>query len=131
MSHHAYLHQLQRDAERVSRSSPTTCGITTVRRPSAGSACRPWWTSSPRTSCAPCRGSARPGDEHSRSTCRAAHHRAPHPARMEAQSPRIGLDTAVHAEVSSEDFDTRSHRTIAVMSEYDTLPGIGHGSGTT
>ena len=48
---------------------------------------------------------------------------------IEAQSPAFGLDTAVHAEVSSEDFDTRSHRTIAVMSEYDALPGIGHGCG--
>lgn len=48
---------------------------------------------------------------------------------IEAQSPAFGLDTAVHAEVSSEDFDPRSHRTIAVMSEYDALPGIGHGCG--
>ena len=48
---------------------------------------------------------------------------------IEAQSPAFGLDTAVHAEVSSEDFDPRFHRTIAVMSEYDALPGIGHGCG--
>ncbi|RLZ03402.1 amidohydrolase [Kocuria tytonicola] len=46
-----------------------------------------------------------------------------------AQSPIFGLDTAIRAEVASSDFDPRQHRTIAVMSEYDALPGIGHGCG--
>lgn len=46
-----------------------------------------------------------------------------------AQSPVHGLDTAVRAELESEDFDPGRHRTIAVMSEYDALPGIGHGCG--
>ncbi|RKQ35411.1 amidohydrolase [Kocuria tytonis] len=48
---------------------------------------------------------------------------------IEAQSPAFGLDTAVHAEIASQDFDPEHHRTIAVMSEYDALPGIGHGCG--
>lgn len=48
---------------------------------------------------------------------------------VEARSPAFGLNTAVHAEVASEDFDPQRHRTVAVLSEYDALPGIGHGCG--
>ncbi|WP_144941262.1 M20 family metallopeptidase [Kocuria salsicia] len=46
-----------------------------------------------------------------------------------AQCPAHGLDTAVRAELESEGFDPARHRTIALMSEYDALPGIGHGCG--
>ncbi|WP_333485371.1 amidohydrolase [Kocuria marina] len=46
-----------------------------------------------------------------------------------AENPAFGLDTAIRAEVTSEDFDPACHRTIAIMSEYDALPGIGHGCG--
>lgn len=46
-----------------------------------------------------------------------------------AQCPAHGLDTAVRAELESEGFDPARHRTIALMSEYDALPRIGHGCG--
>ena len=46
-----------------------------------------------------------------------------------AESPVFGLDTALRAEIASDDFDPAQHRTVAVMSEYDALPGIGHGCG--
>ena len=41
--------------------------------------------------------------------------------------PRVGvhgLDTAVRAEVGSD-----TGRTIAILAEYDALPGIGHACG--
>lgn len=40
-----------------------------------------------------------------------------------------GVETALRAEWASEDFDPAQHPTIAVMSEYDALPGIGHACG--
>ena len=46
-----------------------------------------------------------------------------------AENPAFGLDTAIRAEIASNDFDPQHHRTIAIMSEYDALPGIGHGCG--
>lgn len=49
--------------------------------------------------------------------------------RIAAENPAFGLATAIRAEITSEDFDPQRHRTIAVMSEYDALPGIGHGCG--
>ncbi|WP_129660821.1 M20 family metallopeptidase [Rothia halotolerans] len=45
------------------------------------------------------------------------------------QRPAFGLETAVHAVVESPGFDPGRHRTVAVLSEYDALPGIGHGCG--
>ncbi|MHA2788252.1 M20 family metallopeptidase [Corynebacterium sp. S7] len=39
------------------------------------------------------------------------------------------LPTALRAEWHSQDFDPTRHRTIAVLSEYDALPGIGHACG--
>lgn len=39
------------------------------------------------------------------------------------------LPTALRAEWQSVDFDPRRHRTIAVLAEYDALPGIGHACG--
>ena len=40
-----------------------------------------------------------------------------------------GVETALRAERVSEGFDPATHPTIAVMSEYDALPGIGHACG--
>lgn len=40
-----------------------------------------------------------------------------------------GVETALRAEWVSEGFDPATHPTIAVMSEYDALPGIGHACG--
>ncbi|VXC19024.1 Peptidase M20 domain-containing protein 2 [Nocardioides sp. AX2bis] len=40
-----------------------------------------------------------------------------------------GLATAVRAEVASPGFDPDRHRTVAVLGEYDALPGIGHACG--
>ncbi|MFV8380683.1 M20 family metallopeptidase [Corynebacterium hindlerae] len=40
-----------------------------------------------------------------------------------------GVDTAVRAEWASPDFTPGEHPTIAVVSEYDALPGIGHACG--
>lgn len=48
---------------------------------------------------------------------------------LEATVGAYGLDTAVHAEFSSEDYDPQSHRTIAVLAEYDALVGLGHACG--
>lgn len=44
-----------------------------------------------------------------------------------AENPAFGLDTAIRAEVTSEDFDPACHRTIAIMSEYDALRRISCG----
>lgn len=46
-----------------------------------------------------------------------------------AQRPAHGLDTAVRAEVRSQDFDPARDRTIGILAEYDALPEIGHGCG--
>lgn len=40
-----------------------------------------------------------------------------------------GVETALRAEYRSADFDAERHPTIAVLSEYDALPGIGHACG--
>ncbi len=40
-----------------------------------------------------------------------------------------GLDTAIRAEVTAPGFDPELHRTVAILAEYDALPGIGHGCG--
>ena len=43
--------------------------------------------------------------------------------------PAFGIDTAFAVELTSADYDPAKHRTIAILSEYDALPGIGHGCG--
>ena len=43
--------------------------------------------------------------------------------------PAFGIDTAFAVELTSADYDPEKHRTIAILSEYDALPGIGHGCG--
>ena len=40
-----------------------------------------------------------------------------------------GVETALRAEVATPGFDPDRHRTVAVLSEYDALPGIGHACG--
>ncbi|WPF66203.1 M20 family metallopeptidase [Corynebacterium sp. 22KM0430] len=40
-----------------------------------------------------------------------------------------GLDTALRAEIASPGFDPRCDPTVAILAEYDALPGIGHGCG--
>lgn len=40
-----------------------------------------------------------------------------------------GVATALRAEVATAGFDPARHRTVAVLSEYDALPQIGHGCG--
>lgn len=40
-----------------------------------------------------------------------------------------GVATALRAEVATKGFDPSVHRTVAVLSEYDALPGIGHACG--
>lgn len=40
-----------------------------------------------------------------------------------------GVETALRAEVATPGFDPERHRTVAVLSEYDALPGIGHACG--
>ena len=40
-----------------------------------------------------------------------------------------GVETALRAEVATAGFDPGRHRTVAVLSEYDALPGIGHACG--
>lgn len=46
-----------------------------------------------------------------------------------AESPAFGLDTAIRAEITAPDFDPERDRTVAILSEYDALPEIGHGCG--
>lgn len=46
-----------------------------------------------------------------------------------AQRGVFGLETAFMAEVASDDFDPGRHPSVAVMAEYDALPGIGHACG--
>lgn len=40
-----------------------------------------------------------------------------------------GVETALRAEWASEDYDAARHPTVAVLAEYDALPGIGHACG--
>ncbi|KQB87106.1 M20 family metallopeptidase [Corynebacterium lowii] len=40
-----------------------------------------------------------------------------------------GLETALRAEAVSPDFDPQRDPTVAILAEYDALPGIGHGCG--
>ena len=40
-----------------------------------------------------------------------------------------GVSTSVRAEWSSADYDSTVHPTVAVLAEYDALPGIGHACG--
>lgn len=40
-----------------------------------------------------------------------------------------GVETALRAEVATPGFDPARHRTVAVLSEYDALPEIGHACG--
>ena len=46
-----------------------------------------------------------------------------------AELPAFGLDTAFQASITSADYDPHRHRSIAILSEYDALPEIGHGCG--
>lgn len=48
---------------------------------------------------------------------------------LEAQVGAYGLTTAVHAEFASADYDPATDRTIAILSEYDALVGLGHACG--
>lgn len=48
---------------------------------------------------------------------------------LEPQVGAYGLDTAVHAEFASADYDKAADRTIAILAEYDALPGLGHACG--
>ena len=48
---------------------------------------------------------------------------------LSIEYPAFGLDTAFKVELTSADYDPAKHRTIAILSEYDALPGIGHGCG--
>lgn len=40
-----------------------------------------------------------------------------------------GIATALRAEIATQSFDASRHRTVAVLSEYDALPQIGHACG--
>ena len=48
---------------------------------------------------------------------------------IEAQLGVHGLDTAIRAEIRGEGAGSADAPTVAVLSEYDALPGIGHGCG--
>lgn len=48
---------------------------------------------------------------------------------LSAQLGAFGLDTAVHAEFCSADYDPQTHRSIAILAEYDALVGLGHACG--
>lgn len=48
---------------------------------------------------------------------------------ISAESPVFGLETAIRAEIAAPDFDPETDRTVAILSEYDALPEIGHGCG--
>lgn len=48
---------------------------------------------------------------------------------LQSQVGAYGLATAVHAEFSSADYSPETHRSIAVLAEYDALAGIGHACG--
>lgn len=47
----------------------------------------------------------------------------------EVMSGVHGVETALRAEVATPAFDPKRHRTVAVLSEYDALPQIGHACG--
>lgn len=40
-----------------------------------------------------------------------------------------GVETAFEAQWTTPDYDASKHPTVAIMAEYDALPGIGHGCG--
>lgn len=48
---------------------------------------------------------------------------------LSAQVGAFGLETAVQAEFCSADYDPQTHRSIAILAEYDALVGIGHACG--
>lgn len=48
---------------------------------------------------------------------------------LDVQVGAHGVATALRAEVATPGFDPDRHRTVAVLSEYDALPGIGHACG--
>lgn len=48
---------------------------------------------------------------------------------VEVQTGAHGVPTALRAEAASASFDPERHRTVAVLSEYDALPEIGHACG--
>lgn len=48
---------------------------------------------------------------------------------IDAQLGVHGLDTAIRAEIRGEGAGSADAPTVAVLSEYDALPGIGHGCG--
>ncbi|ATG53677.1 peptidase M20 [Brachybacterium ginsengisoli] len=48
---------------------------------------------------------------------------------IEAQVGVHGLDTAIRAEIRGEGGDQEGAPTYAILSEYDALPGVGHGCG--
>lgn len=48
---------------------------------------------------------------------------------IEVETGAHGVETALRAEVATPGFDPDRHRTVAVLSEYDALPGIGHACG--
>ncbi|MFC7375009.1 MULTISPECIES: M20 family metallopeptidase [unclassified Brachybacterium] len=48
---------------------------------------------------------------------------------VEAQVGVHGLDTAIRAEIVGQGGDAEDAPTLAILSEYDALPGVGHGCG--
>lgn len=48
---------------------------------------------------------------------------------IEVTRAAFGVETALHASWETADFDPARHPTVAVLSEYDALPGIGHACG--
>ena len=66
--------------------------------------------------------------EHFASTTLVETVRSAHP-NLTVTHPAFGLPTAFAAELTSADYNPHQHRTIAILSEYDALPGIGHGCG--
>ena len=48
---------------------------------------------------------------------------------IEAQVGVHGLDTAIRAEIRGAGADREGAPTLAILSEYDALPGVGHGCG--
>lgn len=50
-------------------------------------------------------------------------------AGIAVQHPAYGLDTALVASIQGANYHPEKHRSIAILSEYDALAGIGHGCG--
>src|SRR5699024_3587780 len=50
-------------------------------------------------------------------------------AGIEAQVGVHGLDTAIRAEIRGAGGEAKDAPTLAILAEYDALPGIGHGCG--